>query len=229
MTGMLGLVTIGQAPRVDLIPDVADALAGIEFVEHGALDLLSEIDLAGIAPEPGEVPLVSRLRSGGSASMGHRAVVPLVNDAIERCVRDGAGAVLLLCTGHFEGIESRVPLYFAESLSHGGAVSIVGDDPIGIITPLESQLAEARSRWLSLLGRPVLGSAGDPYGDSEAEIIAAGRQLANDGAGWIVMDCIGYTEHMRTLVATATGVPVLLVRSIAVRLAVEAARARGSS
>ena len=91
-------------------------------------------------------------------------------------------------------------------------MSIVGDDTVGIITPFESQLAEARSKWLSLLGRPVLGSVGDPYGDSEAEIIAAGRQLANDGAGWIVMDCIGYTEHIRALVATATGVPVLLVR-----------------
>lgn len=224
---MLGWVTIGQAPRADLIPDVEGALAGMQFVEHGALDLLDAAGIARVAPEPGDVPLVSRLRNGGAVAMGHRAIVSLVNEAIERCERDGAGAVLLLCTGHFDGIKSRVPVFFAELLSHGGVAAIVGEERVGVMMPLESQVAEASARWRALLGREVFGAAGDPYGDVDDTIVAAGQRLAGDGAQWIVLDCIGYTEAMRNAVAAATGVPVLLVRSIAVRLAVEAARAQG--
>ena len=132
MTATLGLVTIGQAPRVDLIPDVADTLAGIDIVEHGALNFLDPAEIAGLFPKPGTTPLVSRLRNGDSAVMGHHAVVPFVNDAIERCVLDGADA-LLLCTGHFSGVKARVPLFFAELLSHLGTAAIVGDDILGVM------------------------------------------------------------------------------------------------
>lgn len=81
-------------------------------------------------------------------------------------------------------------------------------------------------RWQALLGRPVFGSAADPYKEPEQSIVAAGQQLANNGVQWIVLDCMGYTGNMRRAITATTGVPTLLVRSLAVRLAVEAAHAR---
>ncbi|WP_369268562.1 AroM family protein, partial [Streptomyces harbinensis] len=41
----------------------------------------------------------------------------------------------------------------------------------------------------------------------------------------IVLDCIGYTERMRRAAAEAAGRPVLLARSLAIRLAAEAVAA----
>jgi protein AroM len=61
--GLLGLVTIGQAPRTDVLADLAPLLTGRTYVEHGALDDLDEHDAAAftvVAPGADETPLVSR-------------------------------------------------------------------------------------------------------------------------------------------------------------------------
>lgn len=60
-------------------------------------------------------------------------------------------------------------------------------------------------RWQALLGRPVFGSAADPYKEPEQSIVAAGQQLANNGVQWIVLDCMGYTGNMRRAITATTG------------------------
>jgi len=61
-------LTIGQSPRPDVVPEIlgmlGDAAADVETVEAGALDGLSRQEVRAGAPRDGEMPLVSRLRSG---------------------------------------------------------------------------------------------------------------------------------------------------------------------
>ena len=215
----LGLVTIGQAPRDDLLPDVAPLLAGVEFVEHGALDALDVDALAELAPEPGEAPLTSRLRGGGAVVMGHRALTGLLDDAVRRCESDGADATLLLCTGHFGEIAAERPLLAAEPLVQHGVLGLAGNRSVGVICPLPEQADDVRRRWEALLPGPVAVAAASPYTDSEDRLAAAAEALAD--AELLVLDCVGYTERMRAVVAAAAGRPVLLARAIAVHLAVE--------
>ncbi|MDN5963125.1 MAG: AroM family protein [Actinomyces sp.] len=224
----LGLVTIGQAPRVDLLPDVRPVLGGFPYVEHGALDDLTPHTLEQVAPGPDETPLASRMRDGSLARISPSRLLPLLARAVERCVDDGAGAVLILCTGHLGEVVAPVPVLHAEPLAQAGVRAIIGEESLGIVNPLPDQCQEAAGRWSQVLGRAVLGCAANPYTQGPDEVAAAACELREQGARWVFLDCIGYTEQMRRAAVEASGLPVLLARSIAVRLAVEAATARGT-
>ena len=48
----IGLITVGQAPRSDVVPDMAAILgADVEIVEAGALDGLAREEITPLAPE----------------------------------------------------------------------------------------------------------------------------------------------------------------------------------
>lgn len=217
----LGLVTIGQAPRVDLIPDVADALDGVDWVEHGALDLLDAHQIVSLAPRHGERELVSRLRDGSSARLDASAIAEHLDAAIARCVADGCGAILVLCTGRVEHGAVPVPVMHAEELAHEKMAQLVGNGLLGVLCPVPEQLADIRARWSDRLGHPVVAAAVDPYTASADDLAAAGRGLAKAGVHEIFLDCIGYTEEHRSIVAHA-GVAAHTARSLAVRGAVAA-------
>lgn len=234
-TALLGLVTIGQSPRTDVLADLAPLLVGRAYVEHGALDELDEYDseaFAVVAPESDETPLVSRLRNGASVQIGHRALLPRLEAAIERCAEDGADAVLLMCTGHFEPVPARVPVYDAESLAQAGVVEQVGDTAFGVLTPVAAQVDESRARWAALMGRPVEVAPCNPYTSAPAEVAGAALTLVAASAArgvrlaWIVLDCFGYTAAQADAVAEATGCAVLLTRTEAARRALALIDAR---
>lgn len=219
----LGLVTIGQAPRVDLIADVADELANVTYVEHGALDRLDAHDIARLAPRPGQQALVSRLRDGTGVRISAEAITSHVDEAIKRCVEDGCGLVLVLCTGRIEHGSSDVPVIHAEELAHATMSRWAGEAILGVLCPVPEQLPDIHDRWMQRLGRPVLAAAADPYSASVNEITDAGRALADGGADLVFLDCIGYTKKHQASLAAA-GTPAYLARRLAVRGAVEALR-----
>lgn len=219
---ILGCVTIGQAPRVDVVPDIEPLLPGVTIVERGALDDGDAAAIAALAPEPGAPALVSRLRDGGSAVLDEARMLPLVQRAVDRVVAAGAGAVLVLCTGHLPSLRSTVPVYTAERLAHGGAIALVGDDRLGVLAPTPRQVEDIAARWRDDLGRDVDVVAADPYAFVEEEFAAAGRELAARGCEWIFMDCIGYSEHMAEVVRRASGARTLTARGLAARLAAAA-------
>lgn len=232
MSATLGLVTIGQAPRTDLADDIRPLLGGLRLVEHGALDLDEFAGEEGehtrreLAPRPGEAPLISRLSDGTSVVLGHDALAPRMHDAVARCEADGADATLLLCTGSFPPVPSVRRLLYAEPLVQQGVRAIAGADRVGVVCPLPAQRADVERRWSKLLPTRVQAAPADPYTDeAPARTAEAARQLADGGGRWLVLDCIGYTEEMRVAAAEASGLPVLLARALAVRLAAEAAGA----
>lgn len=232
MPHAVGLVTIGQSPRVDVVPDLLPLLAGARILERGALDDLDAAAIADLAPTPDSRVLVSRLRDGGSAKLDEDRMLPLVQAAVDRVVADGAGAVLLLCTGHLPGLHAPVPLYTAEALAHGGVAALVGDGRLAVVNPEPEQLAPSAERWAARLGRPVVTVAADPYaagadgsGSGSGDpggFERAARELREAGAEWAFLDCIGYSEHMRRRLERLSGARVLLARSLAARLLMEA-------
>jgi AroM protein len=58
---VVGVVTIGQSPRTDVVPDITRPLPpGTQVIERGALDRVGPAELAGLAPVCGEDLLVTR-------------------------------------------------------------------------------------------------------------------------------------------------------------------------
>lgn len=63
----LGLITVGQAPRDDVIIDLLPIFGPeIELIQAGALDGLSLQEISSFAPQDGDYVLVSRLKDGSS-------------------------------------------------------------------------------------------------------------------------------------------------------------------
>jgi len=222
-SAILGLVTIGQSPRVDVLADIVPVLAGRRYVEHGALDDFDAEQLRAVAPEAGQPPLVSRLRDGGSVRIDHTKIVPLVAAAVDKCAEDGASAVLLMCTGHFEPFASRIPVYDAESLAQKRVLDAVGDAPFAVVTPVAEQVADRVSYWSGRAGRAVAVAFADPYISTLGQVAAAGLELASSNGTakpcWIVLDCFGYSQAMADEVERVTGIPVLVTRLEAARQA----------
>lgn len=218
----LALITIGQAPRVDVTPDIAPAMRGIEHAEYGALDLLSPEDIADLRPEPGEPVLVSRLRDGCSATMSERRMLPLVQDVVNRAAHDGADAILVMCTGDLPGLHADVPIYMAERLARGGADALAGDDRLDVLVPKPQQAASVADRWMNDHRREVRTGVADPYTAAAGTFAKSAAPLVTDGARWIFLDCIGYSEAMADEIR-ALGVRVITARTMAARLVAEPA------
>ncbi|MEW6522768.1 MAG: AroM family protein [Bacillota bacterium] len=217
----VGTVTIGQSPREDLIPELSEVWgAGIEVLERGALDGLSRLAIEGMAPGPGDYALVTRLRDGSPVTIGKRHILPRVEEAVKELDQPGTGCILLLCTGTFPEFSTCAPLLKPDLLLHQAVPALAWGRRVGIMTPSPVQVQQARDKWAGLLQDPVV-TAANPYQEAERELKTAAMALEQAGAQIIVMDCMGYTQAMKRLVRSTSGLPVILARSLVARLAAE--------
>ncbi|REF35033.1 protein AroM [Thermasporomyces composti] len=219
----LGLVTIGQAPRVDLVPELLRWLPGVEVVERGALDGLGAEQIAELAPSSSDRPvLTTRLADGSSVVLDHDKVVTRLQEAVRAVEGLGVDATLVVCTGEFPALDHTRPLLLAQRLLNAGVRGLCDHDGVlGVVCPLPDQREMTAVRW-SRVARSVEVAVASPYRDDAVEAVAAAaRGLAARGARWIVLDCMGYTEAMRVAARQVCEVPVLLARSVVGRLAGE--------
>ena len=212
----IGAITIGQSPRVDVVPEMQQILGpDVEIVQAGVLDGLSPEEIAALAPAGngdseirrlrGSPVLVSRLRDGSWVSMEEEKILPLVQKKIEQLENADVRFILMLCTGKFpENFVCRVP-------------QLAGR--IGILTPEASQLADSRRQW-GAVAQQVTVCCANPYAGA-AGLTAAAEQFVKDGAEICVLDCFGYTAQMKTRLEELTGLPAILPRTLAARIAGE--------
>src|SRR3984885_15845327 len=108
---VVGVVTIGQSPRTDVMPDIAGPLPpGTRVIERGALDHIDPAELASLVPACGEDLLVTRLRDGTEVTLAEARLTPLLQDAIDDVTGRGAAVVAGLCTGSLAGGRCPRPL-----------------------------------------------------------------------------------------------------------------------
>ncbi len=220
----LGVVTIGQTPRIDLTAELELLLPGVELVERGVLDHLSAEQIAGAAPAHDDHTLTTRLADGGSAVIGERAVMQRLPGLLA-ALEPEVDAILLACTGPFPELPHTKPLFVPDRIiSHAVAATAPSGRPVGIIAPLPAQVPDTRRKFAAALpaDRPVLVAAASPYTGTAEDLRGAARELADQGAALLAMDCFGYTAAMRAVIADETGLPVIVARSVAARLAAEA-------
>lgn len=218
MPGRVGTLTIGQSPRVDIIPEFRGVLGeAAEIIEAGALDDLTAAEVAGLAPAAGEQVLVTRLRDGTSARIGHSRVVPLLQRQLD-ALAPRVDAVLLLCTGSFAGLSAPCPILYPDRLILG-LVRALAPRHLGIITPDRAQAEEQEARWRSSVDRLTIVAA-SPYTEADT-LPRLGAELARGGAELIVLDSLGYARAMKAAVRAAAGRPVVLPRTLLARAAAE--------
>jgi protein AroM len=222
MKVVLGCVTIGQAPRVDVVPDIAAVLGdAVHIVEAGALDGLTRTEVAALAPRPGNSALASRMADGTAIALGKEDILDLVQAAVTRVAELGATSILMLCTGKFPTFRSRIPIYTPDCLLHGAVDGLVPSGKrLGVLCPLPEQVAYAPTKWKSK-GRDVVAVSASPYYGEERFVAEAGA-LLDHAPDIILMDCMGYRRsHKKTVAQLFEGRQVILANTAAARLLAE--------
>jgi protein AroM len=232
---LFGLVTIGQSPRDDIMPQIWPFLpSGLAVRQVGALDGLTRDQIADLAPplspprlrpeaqpeglggmKGGDYVLHTRMRDGTVVTVGRAGIMPLLQACLEKLEGEGANPILLLCTGELPELRSNALLIEPDRL----LVNLVrGLRPqrVGVLVPLPSQIEAAAEKWRAIEAEAVFEAA-SPYGD-EADIMRAARALPGQALDLVVMDCMGYTGIHKQVVVKATGRPVVLASQMVARI-----------
>lgn len=216
----LGTVTVGQAPRADIMPTLdLHVPPGVERVHVGVLDRLSDADIASqYAPRPREQKMVTRLLDGRTVEVDARAVEAGVQRKLVELEDAGCTVVVVLCTAVFRGLRSRrVWLIEPDRILPALVGGLLGPRRVGILSPIEMPLDAARRKWAALQIPPSVAVA-SPYAAGDDGIVAAARELQRAGADALLMDGIGYVDRHRAAAARATGLTVLLSSDLVARV-----------
>lgn len=215
----VGLVTIGQSPRDDVVASMFARFPPASLLQAGALDLLDEAEIARLAPGPGEDPLVTRLRNGREVVVGEHRVQRQLQGALDRLTEADARIAVVLCTGSFPDLRSRIPVVFPDRVLRGVVDAIAPSGTLGVLMPHAGQRLLMEHKW-SAPGREIVCAVASPY--TAADVLAGrAHDLVAAGASLIVMDCMGYDGDMKREVTRAAGVPTILANRLVGRIVEE--------
>lgn len=215
----VGLITIGQSPREDIVGSMFGGSTSLRFVERGALDELSSDEILKLRPEAEELPLVSRRRDGSEVVVAEERLIPHLQAAVDRAARDGATLVVILCTGEFTQLNPPVPAIYPDRVLSHAVEAVLPDGVLGVILPHEGQMTMMRRKWFSPTRR-FIGTAVSPY-TAPGELAEQAQRLRDDQATMIVMDCMGFDQTMKRTVAEASGLPTILANRLVGRIVEE--------
>ena len=149
----VGLVTIGQSPRDDVVGEMRSILgSGIKISQRGALDGLAGMEIAKLKPGKNDLPLSTRLRDGSIAAVVKEGTlgvfVPLQKqkqEAREKWERTGLSVIVEALNPYQKSNEARKAI----ERVRGEKVDIIVLDCIGY--PLKT-----KEKIRAATGRPVL-------------------------------------------------------------------------
>lgn len=218
----LGTLTIGQAPRPDVVPIIEQHVpAHTRLIHRGALDGLTRAEIADrFAPDLGEAALITRLHDGASINLSRARMRDAVQTSLRDLETDGCDVILLLCTGTFTGLECRRAwLVEPDHIIPATVAGLVEDRQTGILVPIPGQIVSEAEKWRPLRRQPYF-AASSPYDDDEEMLLAAGGMLQAQGAEAIVLDCMGFTERHRSALGPL-GLPVILSNAVMAKAVAE--------
>jgi protein AroM len=217
---VVGLVTIGQSPRPDVVPDMAAVIGpGVEVREAGALDGLTRAAIEALAPRGDDEILVTRLQDGTAVFLGRQRIEGLLEARIAALERGGATLTALLCTGDFPRLRTTRPIIQPQPVLVGALRGMSWPGRLGVVVPSVPHVPQAVERWHGEGFDPVVVAL-SPY--EEEDPAAVGRAADGvRGAGLVVMDCMGFGRKTRDEMRALTGAPVLLANLLVARVIAE--------
>jgi protein AroM len=211
----IGVITMGQAPRTDLLPEIERFFpTNVDFIQRGVLDDFDQEKLQKIKPESGQTTLISRLKDGTSATMAKEKVIPIIQQIIDDFNQNQIQLIIVACTGEFPPFDSKIPIIYPDYLLNYVAQGIFRKkEQIGVIIPLPEQADSIQKKWHTA-GFKTITVASSPYQFDEQSLIRATKYLEQSSIQTIVLDCIGYTQKMKAIVREHSTKNVLLSRNI---------------
>ena len=219
----VGMATIGQTPRIDVVPAMSRILGpAVRIVEAGALDELSAEQIAALAPDPGERPIITRLADGSSTLLSHRKILPRMQLCVDDLTEQGAKFLVMLCGADWTELETDLLLVNPGRLFPNVVTALAHGRRLGIIKPAAGQVDGETERYRQL-GIDVHVTSASPYlGDARIDAAReAAELLRSRGVDLVWMTCVGMDEQMRRTVQDVVQRPVILAQALLGRVVAE--------
>lgn len=230
MQTIVGMATIGQTPRIDVVPAMERILGPeVKTIQAGALDGLDGDEIRALAPTPGEQPIITRLRDGSSTLLSHRAILPRMQRCVEVLTTQGAAFVVMLCGADWSEVRSDRLIVNPGKLFPNTITALAAGRRLGIIKPDAGQV-EGETRRYAKLGIEAHVTSASPYlGDKRIDAAReAARYLRDQQVDLVWMTCVGMDERMREAVQDEIQRPVILAQALLGRLVAELVTGVGS-
>lgn len=196
------VLTIGQAPRDDLVAELTDVFGDRPVEVRGALDGLSVEEIATLGPVADADALHTRLPGDIDVIISKKAVTDRLGALIDEA---GSRLTVVACTGKFHGLPERPNLLFPSVVLDGLIdATLPSGFRLGVLVPIPEQIelfTELRGRP----DRPVTVVSTRPGTDPTA----AAEQLRAAGVDLVVLDCFGFDRELLSTVREVTGCSVL--------------------
>ncbi|MGP8952353.1 AroM family protein [Enterobacter mori] len=222
MKATLAILTIGVVPVSEVLPLLTEHVSEQQIAHLSLLGKMSRQEvMEDYAVDEGEDPLATLLSDGKLAHVSRQKIERALQGVIEVLDNQGYDVILLMSTAPITGLVARnaillEPMRIIPPL----VASIVDGHQVGVIVPIEELMDNQEAKWQVLEKVPLYALA-NPFWDSEAALIAAGRELMERGADVLILDCLGFHQHHRDLLQKALDIPVLLSNVLMARLASE--------
>ena len=214
---IIGVVTIGQSPRTDIIPEMRRILGSeIKILEIGALDGLTIEEVKKLAPKSKSSTLVSRMKDGTEVKLDKNLIIDRMQDCICSLTFKGVDLIVILCTGDFPEFHSDKLLIEPSKILYNVVAALMKKGKLGLIVPSPDQILKIIERWIQT-GLEVFVESASPYSNID-DIENAAKKLKSNGVDLIIMDCIGYNEEMTEKTRKLTGRPTICPYSLAMRI-----------
>lgn len=205
----LGVVTIGQSPRPDLIAPFRAMLGPSATIqEAGALDGLTHAQVRDLAPRATETPLLTRLNSGESVIIAKERIIASIERHLEELVASGARLLVVLCTGPFPRFALPVPVLLPDPILRHLVEGILPSGKLGIVAPIPDQYPMMTRKWQ---GYDLALRSADPYGPTG---VLAGAVADLADCRLVVLDCMGFSSAHTAVARAACPVPILLAQDV---------------
>ncbi len=212
----IGMLTIGQSPRDDLIPALMDILGDdIKIVEAGALDDLTIDDINKIDLKPEDYILVSRMRSGKEIKITKKFVVPRMQKQLDKIEDQGVRLTVVMCTGKFPQFKSKGLVVTPSEILKGIIDGSLKAGKLAVVYPTSEQEPYAERDF----GRENIELYADSVSPYEPEDVKGLlRRLKQEDPALIFLNCFGFPISLKTKVIEATGKPVIHSSSVIARV-----------
>lgn len=213
----LGIITIGQSPRVDLTEDLKVILnKNITIIEKGILDKYTHQEVKDkFSPQEGEKILVSRMKDGSQVILSEGKII----ESMQTCIielEEHVDMILILCTGKFPNYKHSKPLLTPKEILHGVVSKLTLEKKLGVIVPKDEQINAITNTW-NKSEVEIQIKAASPYEDIKA-IKETSKFFKDKDIDYIVLDCMGYSQKMKELVKKHSQKMVILPRTLIARV-----------
>jgi protein AroM len=216
MRPKVGLITIGQSPRPDILDDIRVILGqGPEVIMVGALDSFSKeevLSLISSSSPSKQGYFVTRLRDGTLVTVPKECIIERIGSALQKLENQDVRLAAILCMGDYPAYPYG-GIFLKPSEIIMQLITSFQDNEKGVIViPLEEERQLANERWsLRNVGSRIMVL---PIGSDWNAVHSLSEEIQAVMPTFVLLECMGYDEHLKTHLKEKVNCPVILPKTL---------------